>query len=37
MRKCHDKQVKQAEGAKSVHAAFADGECSKCHNPHRRS
>jgi predicted CXXCH cytochrome family protein len=32
--KCHAKQSKEAAGAKSVHAAFANGDCSKCHSPH---
>jgi predicted CXXCH cytochrome family protein len=33
--KCHAKQAKQTEGAKSVHTAFGAGDCAKCHSPHK--
>ncbi len=32
---CHDKQAKEEKGAKSVHAAFGNGDCTKCHSPHK--
>jgi predicted CXXCH cytochrome family protein len=33
--KCHGDQGKATASAKSVHAAFAAGDCSKCHGPHK--
>jgi predicted CXXCH cytochrome family protein len=32
--KCHAAAGKDLASAKSVHAAFAKGDCSKCHSPH---
>jgi predicted CXXCH cytochrome family protein len=35
--KCHAKQGTELAAAKSVHAAFETGDCSKCHSPHKAS